>query len=178
VLAPGADRRAVQGVIRSRYALVRNIEVMSDREYRGAVIELLRQATGYVKALRWAALLVALIALANAVSVEVRERWRELGVLRAVGMAPRQLYLMMGGEALLKAACASALALALGVAVARLGLDGYIHGELGWVFRLSVPWRVPVLCSALSVLVSLVAVTAPTFRALRMDVARVLSSPR
>jgi putative ABC transport system permease protein len=65
-------------------------------------------------------LLVVLVALANLVStmlLAVRERTHDLGVLRAVGVTPRQVVAMVAGGAALLAVLAAVIGIPIGLAV-------------------------------------------------------------
>jgi putative ABC transport system permease protein len=57
-------------------------------------------------------LAVTLSILVNTLSLNVRERRHELGVLRAIGFGPRHIYLMVLGEAGLLGLCGGGLGLA------------------------------------------------------------------
>ena len=66
-------------------------------------------------------MLIALVGVGNTLSLSVLERTREHGLLRALGLTPRQLRLLLANEAVLVAGSAAAvLGAALGVAL-RLG---------------------------------------------------------
>ncbi|MBI3554713.1 MAG: ABC transporter permease [Deltaproteobacteria bacterium] len=171
----GHGTTALQTTLRSRYALSRNVVVLSDREYRNEVQGIAAQAIVYVKSLRWAALFIALIALFNSFMVDIRERWQELGLLRAVGMSPLQMMAMLVFEALLKAAMAVILGLGLGLGVAWFGLTNFLTTRLGWVFHLHFSWQAPALCAALAGIVSILAVAIPAFKAVSLEVSLALA---
>ncbi len=70
-----------------------------------------------VYALLAIAVVIALMGIANTLSLSVHERTRELGLLRAVGQTQRQLRAMVRGESVLVAAFGAAGGIGLGVFV-------------------------------------------------------------
>ena len=70
---------------------------------------------GIVYVLLALAIVIALMGIANTLSLSIHERTRELGLLRAVGATRRQLRAMIRGEALVIAAFGTIGGLALGV---------------------------------------------------------------
>lgn len=67
-------------------------------------------------ALEVMAVLIAFAGITNTMALAVRERWREFGILRAVGALPRQLGRMIVTEAAVLAAYGTAVGTLLGVA--------------------------------------------------------------
>lgn len=64
------------------------------------------------------ALLVGMFIIFNTFSIAVNQRWKEIGVLRAVGVEKRNVQRMFLGEAVVMGAIGSALGLALGFGLA------------------------------------------------------------
>jgi len=58
-------------------------------------------------------LAVTLLILSNTLSLSVRERTHDIGVLRAIGFGPHHIYLLVLGEAAVLGVCGGALGLAL-----------------------------------------------------------------
>ncbi|MGW4471305.1 FtsX-like permease family protein [Nonomuraea sp. NPDC004354] len=63
------------------------------------------------------AVMVAVFVVSGTFALTVRQRQREIALLRAIGATPRQVRMMLGREALLVGTVAAALGLPLGVAV-------------------------------------------------------------
>ena len=67
------------------------------------------------------AVALALVGVVNTLTLAVRERSREIALLRGVGVTRTGVWLMLLAETLLVAVCASALGVALGATFGRLG---------------------------------------------------------
>jgi putative ABC transport system permease protein len=113
------------------------------------------------------AIVIALMGIANTLSLSIHERTRELGLLRAVGQTRRQTRAMVRGEALIVALFGTVGGLGLGVflgwalvsALASEGLTSF-----------AVPTLPVAVVLALGALAGVVAAVRPARRAARMDV--------
>ncbi len=113
-LAPGvspADGRVEIERLLADYPVVR---IMDHTEVLAAQEEQVDRLLVPVTALLALSVLIALLGIANTLALSIHERTRELGLLRAIGMARRQLRTMIRSEAVI-IACLGAT---LGVAVA------------------------------------------------------------
>lgn len=126
VLPQGAHEIAVMGELRGDLdALTEKVkadapehEVLHWKQLQPVLANLLETSRGsmiFMILLTYTA--IALVVF-NAMLMSVFERIREFGVLKAVGMPPSRLALMIFGEALLQVAVASVLALGLGTPLA------------------------------------------------------------
>ncbi|HEX2273029.1 MAG TPA: FtsX-like permease family protein, partial [Acidimicrobiales bacterium] len=109
-IAPGAGRAAIE---RALGGLPR-VAVMDRSEVFSAQADQVDRILVPVTALLSLSVAIALLGIANTLSLSIHERTRELGLLRAIGMARRQLRSMIRSEAMI-VACLGA---ALGVTVA------------------------------------------------------------
>jgi putative ABC transport system permease protein len=131
------------------------------------------QAVTMVSALLGLSLLIALLGVANTLTLSVIERTREIGMLRSIGMSRRQLRSMVRVEALLMAAYGGLLGvvigLGLGQAVASVLMDG-----------IEVPVVVPggrlALFAVVAVVAAVAAATLPARRAAKLDVLDAVST--
>ncbi len=125
------------------------------------------QIFGLVNVLMLLALVIAVLGVANTLALSISERTRELGLLRAVGMARRQVAIMIQ----LEAALVSVLAVVTGVGLG-LGAGFATVGALGQVAPLDavVPLPQVVGFAALIGAAGLVAAIAPARRAARTPV--------
>ncbi|MDX6350178.1 MAG: putative transport system permease protein [Streptomyces sp.] len=167
----GADRgkAAVQQVARS-YG---NPDVQTRAEYAASSAAGVDMFLTLIYALLALAVVIALLGIANTLTLAVHERTRELGLLRAVGQTRAQLRAMVRWESVLVAAFGT---------VGGLGLGGF----LGWALvRASDSagtgaFAVPPVQLAVVLLVGLVAgVLAgwrPARRAARLDVLRAIAA--
>jgi putative ABC transport system permease protein len=84
-------------------------------------------------------LLIVVFAVSSTMSLSVRQRELEIGVLRRAGATPGQLTRMIIGEAVLVAAVAAAVAVPIGLVLGRVLLDlladtGQVAASVGYVF--------------------------------------------
>jgi putative ABC transport system permease protein len=111
---PGAARAAVERVT-ADYPAAR----LQDRaEYKRAESAEMDKEFGLVYVLLALAVLIALLGIANTLALSVFERTRELGLLRAVGMARRQVRAMVRWESVIIALLGTCMGLAIGLCFA------------------------------------------------------------
>ncbi|GAA4639231.1 ABC transporter permease [Actinoallomurus vinaceus] len=123
-----------------------------------------RQLLTLVYVLLALAIVIALLGIANTLSLSVHERTRELGLLRAVGMTRAQLRSMVRWESLIMAVFGTAgglgLGLLLGWAVGRAASDGAFAAPVAQLAIIAV----------VGALAGVVAAVRPARRAARLDV--------
>jgi putative ABC transport system permease protein len=113
--APGVDGPAARARIDAALAehpLVQVDDLASVRAERGVAI---RQIVGIIAVLLGFALVIALVGIANTLSLSVLERTRESALIRALGLTRGQLRATLLIEALLMAAAGAVAGVAFGV---------------------------------------------------------------
>jgi putative ABC transport system permease protein len=126
-----------------------------------------------VYALLGLAVVIAVLGITNTLALSVIERTHEVGLLRAIGLARRQLRLMVSLESVAISVLGAVLGVVMGVgfgivlqrAVADDGVD-----------VLAVPWTQLGLFVGLAVLVGMLAAVVPARRAARLNVLAAISS--
>ena len=113
------------------------------------------------------AVLIALIGVANTLSLSVLERTRENSLLRALGLTRGQLRGMLAVEAVLIAGVAAVLGTLLGVLYGWLGVQSALGGMATVVP--AVPWMQLLGVVAVAVLAGLLASVLPARRAARLS---------
>ncbi|MFB7241190.1 ABC transporter substrate-binding protein [Streptomyces populi] len=167
-----ADGKAVVRKVAERYG---SPEVQTRDEYARSSAAGIDMMLTLVYALLALAVLIALLGIANTLTLAIHERTRELGLLRAVGQTRAQLRAMVRWESVLVAAFGTAGGLALGA-------------FLGWVLveasdgasDSSFAFALPPLRLAVVALVGLAAGALaglrPARRAARLDVLRAIAT--
>ncbi|MFF5937971.1 ABC transporter permease [Streptomyces sp. NPDC012508] len=152
-----------------------NPEVQTRDEYAESSAGGIDMMLTLVYALLALAVLIALLGIANTLTLAVHERTRELGLLRAVGQTRAQLKAMVRWESVLVAAFGTVGGLALG-------------GFLGWVlvkasdgasdsaFAFAVPPAQLAIVALVGLAAGVVAAWRPARRAARLDVLRAIAT--
>jgi putative ABC transport system permease protein len=118
-------------------------------------------------AVLFVAVIVGLLGLANTMATSVIHRYRELGILGAVGAGPDDIRRMVLAEAAVLVGTAFVLSLALGTLLARLLVDG-VTALVGFHIDFVFPWMwVPTL-GVLAAVIAFTAALAPARRAARL----------
>ena len=149
-------------------------DVQDRQEYVDSVAGQIDQMLTIIYVLLVMAIVIALMGIANTLSLSIHERTRELGLLRAVGQSRRQLRRMVRGEALVVALFGTVGGLGLGTflgwamvktieAAEGLGAFAVPAGQLGVVV-------------ALGAIVGVVAAVRPARRAAKLDVLEAIAT--
>ncbi|MEU0692703.1 FtsX-like permease family protein [Streptomyces niveus] len=121
------------------------------------------------------AVVVALLGIANTLTLAVHERTRELGLLRAVGQTRAQLRAMVRWESVLVAAFGTAGGLALGGLLGRVVVKASEGvGDTAFVF--AVPPGQLAIVGAVGLTAGAIAGWRPARRAARLDVLRAVAT--
>jgi putative ABC transport system permease protein len=117
------------------------------------------------------AIVIAVMGIANTLSLSMHERTRELGLLRAVGQTRRQARAMVRGEAVVVALFGTVGGVGLGLFLG-WALVSALSGEGGEIAftAFAVPTATLAVVVALGALVGVVAAVRPARRAARIDV--------
>ncbi|MGO2777966.1 ABC transporter permease [Glutamicibacter arilaitensis] len=120
-----------------------------------------------VSALLAVAVLIALIGVANTLSLSILERTRENSLLRALGLKKKQLRGMLATEAVLIGGVAALLGLVLGVVYGLLGARSALvsMGEMTY----EIPWLQLALVLLISIVAALLASVTPGRRAAKLS---------
>ncbi|MGH9935331.1 MAG: FtsX-like permease family protein, partial [Blastocatellia bacterium] len=126
------------------------------------------------------ALLVGMFIIFNTFSISVNQRWKEIGVLRAIGVERKNVQRMFLGEAAVMGLIGSALGVALGFGLS-IGVEFVMSSIAAQIFGLVSTRQAPVfrwdfalLSFALGVAASIVAAWAPARAASQLDPAMAL----
>jgi len=122
-------------------------------------------ALGIVIGLLAVAVVIALIGVANTLSLSVLERRRESATLRAIGLSRRQLRWMLAVEGMLIAGVGALLGAGLGLLYGWAG-SVVVFGTFGSVL-LTVPWRDLVIVLLVALVAGLLASVLPARTAAR-----------
>jgi putative ABC transport system permease protein len=114
-LADGADLETVRGDIEDAIADTPSMEVLDRDEFIGDLSSQITSFVTVIYGLLVLSIIIALIGIANTLSLSINERTRELGLLRAVGMNQPQMRSTIRWEAVLISLLGALVGIALGL---------------------------------------------------------------
>ena len=161
VLAPGADPQATAEILRARAGPGQDLMIRSNRALREASLEIFDRTFAITAVLRVLATGVAVIGVLSALMALQLERARELGVLRAQGLTPREVWRLMLAESGLLGGIAGVLAVPVGIGLALVLIRVINRRAFGWSIETTVPADVLLQAVGLAVLAALVAGAYP-----------------
>ncbi|HSH46413.1 MAG TPA: ABC transporter permease, partial [Longimicrobiales bacterium] len=175
----GADAAAAAEVaerLRVATAGIQALEVRPNARLRAATLQVFDRTFAITRVLRALALVVAFVGVLSALMALQLERSRELGVLRANGMTPGQVWGMVASQTGLIGAAAGLMALPLGVLLAVLMIEFVNRRSFGWTMDLAVAPGILVQGLAVAVGAALLAGLYPSWRMARTSPAEALRS--
>ncbi|PWH05173.1 ABC transporter permease [Brachybacterium endophyticum] len=143
----------------------------AEREMYGQILSVM---LGITVGLLAVAVLVALVGVANTLSLGVIERTGENALLRALGTTRGQMRAMLAWEGLLLAVIGAVLGIALGSVYGVLGISTVLGGQ--YPLMITIPWGQIGLVLALALAAGLLASALPGRRAARTQPARALAA--
>ena len=141
---------------------------------RSQLSGILRVLVLVTTALLGVGVVIAVIGIANTLSLSVLERVREHALLRALGLTRGQVRGVLAAEGVLFALVATAVGLGLGSAYAWFGVQSLLPD--GTTVRFAVPWAQVAAVGGVAVLAGLVASVGPARRAVRVPPAHGLAA--
>jgi putative ABC transport system permease protein len=142
-----------------------------EREMYGQILSVL---LGITVALLAVAVLVALVGVANTLSLGVIERTGENALLRALGTSRGQMRAMLAWEGLLLALVGAVLGIVLGSVYGVLGISTILGGQ--FPVSITIPWLQIALVLVLALAAGLLASVLPGRRASRTAPAQALAA--
>jgi putative ABC transport system permease protein len=162
--APAGARDTLRDV-----AITYALDFVTLDRIKGAVDDALGRIFALFDALAAVAVLIAALGIVNTLTMNVMERVREIGVLRAAGMTRRQVWRSVVVEAGILGLAGAILGIVLGLVVGALMVvlaGGRVDVAAG------VPWQVVGLTIVLGVVVAMLAAAYPARLAARLPIVR------
>ena len=166
-VASGADLAAVIAEVEAALAQTPSIEVLDRDGFIGALAGQITSFVTFIYGLLILSILIALIGIANTLSLSINERTRELGLLRAVGMHRAQLRSTVRWEAVLISVLGTLVGLSLGLVVSWALIEAL--GSQG-LTEFAVPIGSLGVITVLAALFGTAASILPARRAARLDI--------
>ena len=176
ILEPGADREAVIRGLREATASQQALSIRSNRAVGEASLVVFDRTFAITQVLRLLALIVAFVGVLSALMALQLERGRELGVLRANGLTPRQVWVMVSSQTGLMGIASGLMALPMGLILAVLMIEFVNRRSFGWSIDLAIPPGVLLQAVGLAVMAALLAGIYPSWRMAKTSPAEALRS--
>jgi len=150
---------AIRGVMGER-----EVRVQSNRALRQASLEVFDRTFLITGVLRLLVTLVAVIGVLSALMSLQLERSREIGVLRALGMTPRDIWRLSASQSGLMGAVAGLLAIPVGLALAAVMIFVINLRSFGWTLEMEASPAILLQAFLLALVAALLAGLYPAFR--------------
>ncbi|GIH16775.1 ABC transporter permease [Rugosimonospora africana] len=167
VTTPGADTGAVRAAVTSIAGEYGGLAVAGRAKFVDDTVAGASTLLNVVYVMLALAVVIAILGIANTLALAVAERYREIGLLRAVGAGRAQVRRIIQWEALLTAALGTVSGTVLGVFFGWALSSTTSNSGGGEVF--AVPWVRIALIVLIGALAGLVAGSRPARRAARLD---------
>jgi putative ABC transport system permease protein len=173
-LKAGVTPREVIEQIRSGYPNAKAYSIRSNRELKGEVDRIFDQTFAVTYLLRSIATAVAVVGITLNLIMLVKERARELAILRAVGMSIQQIAGLVLGEAFLLATLSIAIGIVAGCALAFVLTEVINRTFFGWTIPLQIAWEQLASIPLVLLPIALLAGLAPAIQAGRTIIAQAI----
>ncbi|WP_029214835.1 FtsX-like permease family protein [Kallotenue papyrolyticum] len=167
MLQPGTDVDRSVERLRAQVGGLQELLIRSNRGLREETLRVFDRTFAITAVLQLLATLIAFVGILSALMALQLERARELGVMRANGLTPRQLWGVVLGQTGLMGLTAGLLALPVGVLVALVLVHVINKRSFGWSLQVIFTPGVFVQALALAILAALLAGIYPSYRMAR-----------
>jgi putative ABC transport system permease protein len=162
---PGVDADVLVQELREQVGSQANLVINSNRTLRANTLAIFDRTFAITAVLRVLATIVAFIGILSALMALQLERARELGMLRANGLTPRQLWGVVLSQTSLMGLTAGMLAAPVGIILALVLIHVINRRSFGWTLELSLD---PALFAQSLLVAVTAALLAGIYPALRM----------
>ncbi len=172
ITAPGVGLGQARSSLESELSDFPQVVVKDQAEYREGRATEIDTFLVIINVFLVIALLIAVVGIANTMALSIFERTREVGLLRAIGTAKRQIWGAILLESIIVAVFGGLVGIATGVvagAIAAAALPGSV------ISTVSVPWITLVIYLVVSAVAGMLAAFFPARRANRLNVLKAIS---
>ncbi len=162
-LDEGHDLGAASAAIRTALG-GRDVVIQSNRALRQSALEVFDRTFLITGVLRLLVTLVAVIGVFSALMSLQLERAREIGVLRALGLTPREVWLVSASQSGLMGLVAGALALPVGLSLAAIMIFVINRRSFGWTLQMEAAPEILLQAFLLALVASVIAGLYPAFQ--------------
>ncbi len=171
-LKPGSDKTAALADVQQIVQDYPQFTAQLSGQYRDTLMQTTNSAFYVFYVLAFLILIPAALGLLNTLTINVLERTREIGIVRAVGGSRKQVRRIVTAEALLLGIFSAAMGVLAGVAISY----GFIAAiaSVGWKMSYTFPLIGIIAAVIVGVLLALFAAILPARNAAKLDIIRAL----
>lgn len=167
-LEPGVDPEKTMALLREVNAGRQSLIMNSNTKIRELSLRVFDRTFVITNVLYWLAVGVAVVGILGTLLALQLERTREFGVLRGIGMTPKQIRMLVTSQSAIIGLFSGLAALPLGVAMAYLLIKVINRRAFGWQMDLSVSLADLFVAVLLAVAAAVVAGIYPAMKAARI----------
>ncbi|MCY3575801.1 MAG: ABC transporter permease [bacterium] len=167
VTAPGIELDQARSAMESILTDYPQVNVKNQAEYRESRASQINNLLVIINVFLVLALLIAVVGIANTMALSIFERTRELGLVRAIGMAKRQTWGTIFLESIIVAVFGGLIGVATGVVAGSIAAAAFPSNLIS---SPSIPWVTLVIYLVVSALAGMLAAFFPARRANRLNV--------
>ena len=172
ITAPGIELGQARSRLESNLSSFPQLNVENQVEYRESRATQINTLLVIINVFLVIALLIAVVGISNTMALSVFERTRELGLVRAIGMANRQTSSAIFLESIIVAVFGGLIGIATGVVAGSIAAAALPNDIIS---SPTVPWVTLVLYLVVSAVFGLLAAFFPARRANRLNVLEAIS---
>jgi putative ABC transport system permease protein len=150
-----------------------NVKLEDQAQFRQSQADQINQLLGLITALLGLALFIAAVGIWNTLALSIYERTREIGLLRAVGMARRQVRTMIRWEAVIVAVFGALLGIAVGIFFGWAMVQALSDSGVN---VLSIPVAQLAIYVVVAGLIGVIAAVVPAWQAGRLNVLKAIAT--
>lgn len=170
---PGANVEQLGKDLKETVKPFYTISVLTRDEFKSSMSSMINSMLSIIYALLALSIIIAIFGIVNTLSLNVSERTKEIGLLRAIGTSNGQVRGMLAIEAVILSVFGTLVGIVVGVAA---GVVIRIAYESQGMTTLAIPWDQLALFLVVAILVGLIASISPARRALKQPVLDAVAS--
>ena len=171
--APGTTPEQAKAAVNEITKTYPSVKVEDQAQFRASQASQVDALLGLVTALLLLAIMIALFGIVNTLALSIFERTREIGLMRAIGMARSQVRAMIRWEAVIIAVFGAVLGLAIGVFFGWAMVQALKDQGIS---SLSIPGGQLIIYVILAGLAGVIAAIWPARRASRLNVLEAITT--
>ena len=170
---PGANIERLGKNLKKAVKPFYTVSVLTRDEFKSSMSSMINSMLSIIYALLALSIIIAIFGIVNTLALNVSERTKEIGLLRAIGTSNGQVRGMLAIEAVILSVFGTLVGIVVGVAA---GVVIRIAYESQGMTTLAIPWDQLALFLVVAILVGLIASISPARRALKQPVLNAVAS--